>query len=355
MKRLLLLSLCTAAAAMAKGQNLSADKLMDMLSLPAAKAESFLISKKYRFTGEEYLGDTLIKTYQYSAASFGGKKKQVDTSGRRLTRSVLKETFILTYQVTSAAEYKSIIADLKKKGFYCEYEKDSTVRAASYLYQHEDQTADASVRWEDGTAWYSVSFFKKIIPADKGIYFAEDLLQFSSHEYLVYYFGAKNVKKDIYYFGKNDLAKCSVLLINTKRQVIFIWKDGLNRRKISSLLLGGHHKLKSLEGVDSVNTENSWMLKSGIYAGMPLFDLRELNRNNIAFCGGDAPNPGLVLPESSDKVDFVNKDVILSCTDCNDDKFIKSKIMYADKAMKEGRQLFIFTIALYPPPGLAFD
>jgi hypothetical protein len=355
MKRILLLSFFTIAAAMANGQKLLADKLMDILSFTAAKTESFLLSKKYRVTGEASLGDTLIKTFQYNAVPFGGKKKQADTAGRRVTRSVLKETFILTYQTTSAAEYRSIITDLKKKGFYCEYEKDSTVRPASYLYQHEDITADASVRWEDGKAWYSVSFFKKILPADKGLYFAEDLLQFSSHEYLVYYFGAKNVKKDIYYFGKDDLAKCSVLLINTKRQVIFIWKDGLNRRKIGSLLLGSHHKLKSQEGVDSVNTENSWLLRGGIYAGMPLFDLRELNGNNIAFCGGEAPNPGLVLPESSAKVDFGNKDVILGCTDCNDDKFINSKIMYADKAMKEGRHLFIFTIALYPSMNVIFD
>lgn len=355
MKRTLFLFVCIATVATTAGQNLPADKLIDMLSLPAAKAESFLLGKKYRFTGEEYLGDTLVKTYQYNTVSFSSKKRQVDTAGRRLTRSALKETFILTYQTTSATEYKNIIADLKKKDFYCEYEKDSTVKAASYLYQHEDQTADAFIKWEDGTTWYSISFFKKILVTERGLYFAEDLLQFSSHEYLVYYFGAKNVKKDIYYFGKNDLVKCSVLLINTKRQVIFIWKDGLNRRKISSLLLGGIHKLKSLEGVDSTNTENSWMLRGGIHAGMPLFDLRELNGKNIAFCGGDAPNPGLVLPESSATIDFVNKDVILACADCNDDKFQSSKIMYADKAMKEGRHLFIFTIALYPPPSLAFD
>lgn len=355
MKGILFLFLGTATAAISAGQNLPADKLLDMLSLPEAKAESFLLSKKYRPAEPETLGDTLIKTYQYNATPFGGKKKRADTSDRKLIRLALKETFILTYRTTSATEYKAIIADLKKKGFHCEYEKDSTLKPASYLYQRQDITADAFINWEDGMAWYCISFFKKVLSLNKGIYFAEDLLQLNSHEYLAYYFGEKNVKKDIYYFGENDIAKCSVLFINTNRQVIFIWKDFINRRKISNMILGGHHKLKSLEGVDSVNTESSWILKSGLYAGMPLFDLRELNGNNIAFCGGDAPNPGLVLSESTGKVDFVNKDVILGCTDCNDDKFLKSRIMYADKAMKEGRRLFILTIVLYPPPSLAFD
>lgn len=355
MKKILLLFLGTATAAISAGQNLPADKLIDMLSLPEAKAESFLLSKKYRPAEPETLGDTLIKTYQYNATPFGGKKKRADTSDRKFIRLALKETFILIYRTTSATEYKAIIADLKKKGFYCEYEKDSTLKPASYLYQRQDITADAFINWEDGMAWYCISFFKKVLSLNKGIYFAEDLLQLNSHEYLAYYFGEKNVKKDIYYFGENDIAKCSVLFINTNRQVIFIWKDFINRRKISNMILGGHHKLKSLEGVDSVNTESSWILKSGLYAGMPLFDLRELNGNNIAFCGGDAPNPGLVLSESTGKVDFVNKDVILGCTDCNDDKFLKSRVMYADKAMKEGRRLFILTIVLYPPPSLAFD
>ena len=355
MKKILLLSFCAIVVAMAKGQDLSADKLIDMLSLPAAKAESFLINKKYRPADTESSGDTLIKTYQYNAVSFGSKKKQADTSARQLIRSVLNETFIITYRTTSASEYRKIISDLKKKGFYCEYEKDSTLKLASYLYQHQDHTAEASIRKEEGTAWYSISFFKKILTVTSGLYFAEDLLQFSSHEYLAYYFGEKNVKKDIYYFGANDIAKCSVLFINTKRQVIFIWKDGLNRRKTGNMILGGQHKLKSLEGVDSVNTENSWILKSGLYAGMPLFDLRELNGNNIVFCGGDAPNPGLVLSESTARVDFGNKDVIMGCTNCNDDKFLKSRVMYADKAMKDGRLLFILTIVLYPPVSGVFE
>jgi hypothetical protein len=170
----------------------------------------------------------------------------------------------------------------------------------------------------------------------------------TSHEYLVYYFGEKNIKKDIYYFAGNDIVKCSVLFINTKRQVIFIWRDGLNRRKIDNVLIGGQYKLKSQQSYDKFTAENDWLLKSGVHAGMPIFELRTLNEKNFAFCGGDAPNPGLVFSESKGKVDFKNADVILGCMNCSDDKYLNTKIMYADKAMADGRILFVLTLVLYP-------
>jgi len=346
---------------MANGQEFSSDKLIDLLSLKAPKLESQLFSKKYLPSETEWLGDTAVSTFEYDPVIRFSKKKQPDTASRKFIRSVLKETFTLTYQTTSFAEYKGIITGLKKRGFYCEYEKDTALHPLSYLYQHEDYSAGAGTRWEDEKTWYTITFFKKTLRADKEIFFAEDLLQFTSHEYLVYYFGEKNVIKDIYYFGGNDIAKCSVLLINSNRQVIFIWKDGLNRRKIGNLLFGGYHRLKSLEGKekpearDTVIRENSWMLKCGIRSGMPLYELRELNERNIAFCGAQAPNPGLILGESTGKIDFTNKDVILGCSNCIDENYLHTKVMYADKAMKDGKIFFIHTIILYPVDNGIFE
>lgn len=348
MKKFLLLSSWIVSAALVDGQDLSANKLLDMLTLTVPKLESQLSGRKYFSTGTELSGDTITKTYTYRTVFKNSKKKQAETVSRKLLRSLLKETAVLTYQTTSAREYTTIIEVLKKSGFYCEYEKDSTITHAAYLYQHDDYSASASVKKEDNKDWYSISLYKKVLPVTSDLHFAEDLLEFTSHEYLVYYFGASNVKKDVYYFAKNDIVNCSVLFINTKLQVIFIWKDGLNRRKIDNLLFGGQHKLKSQQDYDKLIAENSWMLKSGVHAGMPLVELRMLNEKNISFCGGDAPNPGLVFPESTGKVDFKNADVILGCINCTDDKFERSKIMYADKAMDDGRVLFVLTISLYP-------
>jgi hypothetical protein len=353
MRKILLLCFLTALTALGNGQEFSADKLMNMLSLTVPKLEAQLLNKKYRSAGTELHGDTAVKTYEYRPVI--KKKKLTDSVSRKLLRSVLKETFILTYETTSVTEYNTIILALKKEGFFCEYEKDSSITPSSYLYQHEDYTADVILKKEDSTQWYSVAFHKKTLPVERDLHYAEDLLEFTSHEYLVYYFGASNVKRDIYYFAGNDIVNCSVLFINTKRQVIFIWKDGLNRRTISNLLFGGQHKLKSQQDYDKFIAENSWFLKTGVHAGMPLFKLRTLNDKNIAFCGGDAANPGLVFSESSNIVDFKNAEVILGCMNCSDDKFLSSKVMYADQAIEEARVLFVLTISLYPVVNGVFE
>jgi hypothetical protein len=352
MKRILLLSFSVINAVMALGQELSAAKLVDMLSLPLSKMESQLLHKKYQYAGIELSGDTAFNTYQPKPP---GKKKEPEKIMRRLTRAVLKNTFTLTYYTTSPDEYKDLLGELKKKGFYCEYENDKTVSPASYLYQMGIYTADASSKKIHDTTWYALKFFKKILPNAADLKFGDDLLQFTSHEYLVNYFGANNVKKDLYYFGGDDIVKCSVLFMNSNRQVIFIWNDGLNYRKIQNLLLGGKHKLKSQVVNAKFIADNNWWLKSGIRAGMPLFDLRTINKKSITFCGGDAPNPGLVLPESSGRIDFKSKDVILGCMNCNDEKYLTTKVMSADKAMGEGRNFFILTIVLYPADNGVFE
>lgn len=355
MKILLLISYLIASTTIAYSQEFSADKLVDMLSLSLPKTESQLLNKKYAYAGTVLNGDTTAKLYEYYPANAVIKKKAADAVGKKFLISAYNQTYSLTYQTLSKIEFTTIIKALKKKGFKCDYETDSTARRVCYVYQHQDYTAEASVQnWQD-TAWYTLVLDKKILPVEQDLHFAEDLLQFTSHEYLVYYFGAKNVTKDVYYFGEKDIASCSVLLSNTDRQVIFVWSDALNNRNINNLLIGGQHKLKSQSGNEKNIAENKWWLKCGLHAGMPLFDLRSINQKNIAFCGGDAPNPGLVFPESTGEINFKNKDVILGCMNCGDDQYQTTKIMYADKAMEDGRIFFVLTLVLYPvlpPPGL---
>jgi hypothetical protein len=355
MKKIIALWVITVYAGLANGQQLEASKLLDLLSYTQPKLESYLLTRRFINAGTQPAGDTLVKTYEYRPQA-KARKKQGEGVERNLVKKTLKETFTLTYQTTVAAEYQSILAALKKQGFTCEYEKDSSFTPTAYLYQHEAYSAEVFISKDDNNnSWYQFTFFKKTLPVDKELYFAEDLLEFTSHEYLVYYFGAKNVTRDVYYFAGNDIANCSVLFINTKRQVIFVWKDAINRRKIDNLMFGGQHKLKSQQSSDNVIAENSWQLKSGVHAGMPLFELRMLNEKNIAFCGGDAANPGLIFPESSGKVDFTNADVVLGCTNCNDEKFTDARVLYADKEMQDGRVLFVLIIALYPIKTGLFD
>jgi hypothetical protein len=354
MKRILFLFFWVILSTSARSQELSAEKLIGMLSLPAQKTESQLSNKKYIFSGTESSGDTVFRIYQYRPTT-SPKKKQADGVGRRVIIASLRGTYTLTYQTNSEGEYKGIIESLKKDGFYCDYEKDSSLKPTTYLYQHEAYTAEACLKKEEGMDWHSVTFFKKVFSPTNNLQTAEELLEFTSHEYLEYYFGEKNVKKDLYYFADNDIVNCSVLFINTKRQVIFVWKDGLNRRRISNLLFGGQHNLKSQQTYENVIAENAWMLKNGLRIGMPLIELRTLNDNNIAFCGGKAPNPGLILPESTGRIDFSQADVILGCNNCTDDKFLASRQLNSDRAMDDGRILFVLSIVLYPKNNGVFE
>ncbi len=353
MKNFLLITIWAILSTSVRAQEISAGKWINMVSMTTTKAEDHLRSKKFIYRQSYSSGDTLFKTYEYT----GSKKKKGNENEveRKCVVSTLKGSSALTFHTSSEDEYRKIITGLRKEGFYCEYETDSTAQHASYLYQYKDMTADASIKKVDTSTTYSICFYKKTISPENMLETAEDLLEFSSHEYLVYFFGSKNVKKDLYYFADNDIVNCSVLFMNTNRQVIFVWKDPLNRRKIANLLFGGQHNLKSQQANDNVIAENSWKLKSGLKVGMPLMELRILNDNNIAFCGGKAPNPGLVLPESSGNIDFRNADVVLGCVNCNDDKFLAAQKLNSDRAMDDGRILFVLSIVLYPEETVKFD
>ena len=63
MRKIFLLFFWISTTTMANGQELAADKLIDMLSLTAPKLESQLVNKKYRPSGTEFFGDTAVKEY----------------------------------------------------------------------------------------------------------------------------------------------------------------------------------------------------------------------------------------------------------------------------------------------------
>ena len=337
------LTFCLGLWLCSDGQEFSAANLIKLLSVTAAKTEAQLKTKGYVFAGFDVAGDTSFKTFQYRYSRKTNNSKP-DSNDRKFIIATLKETYTLAYLTNSAIEYRNILGGLKLQGFYCEYEKDSSASKRDYLFQHGEYTADACIKNVDGSTWYSVTFFKKIVPA-----------RFNSHEYLVHYFGKENVKKDLYYFSQNDIANCSVLFIRTNRQVIFVWRDEVNRRTISNLLFGGKQNLKSQQTNVDVISENVWRMKNGIRVGMHLVELQTMNEKEIALIGGRSPNPGLILPECSGKIDFNNVDVVLGCNNCTDDQYLMSKKMMGNEALQQGRILFVQTFVLYPPPTGTFE
>jgi len=329
-------------------QDFSASRLLSMLDYDKQGLEKELRKKSFFVSNSYSNSDTLFKEYQHKTA-FGkrGRKGLIDSTQRKFIKEELNGTYTYTYETTSQLTYNLILNDLKKEGFYCEYENDGNLVYPYYLYQHDDYTAKFSKKYDGEDRWYVISLYKKVLPVNKEIIFAEDLLEFTSHEFLVYYFGERNVKKDIYYFANNEVVNCSVLFSNTKRQVIFIWKDGLNRCGLENILVGGIHKLKNLQKDDNFVGENDWYLKNGVHPGMTAFELRALNGKNFSFSGGNSPNPGVILATEGN-INFKNSDVVLGCMNCDDDRFSNVETIDADAAMMDGKIIFVLTIVLYP-------
>jgi len=346
MKKVLLSLIGAIFATAALAQEIPSAQLTQLVASTMQKAETFLAKNNYTLVLSEMSNDTLYKTYEFNPAK--NKKSHRDSSTRTVVLAGRNDQFDATYHTTSPAEYLRIIAALKKEGFYCNYEKDKTVQPASFVYQNRDRTAALCITQNEGHPCHSIRLHRQKMPASEELQAADDLFKFASHEYLVHYFGEKNVRKDLFYFAKNDVVNCSVLFMNTSRQVIFVWKDALNQSEVDNLIFGGLNKLKSQAAEATLPIQNQWKLKNGLRTGMHLIELYQLNKKGIVFCGGDAPNPGLILPESTGAIDFLNADVVLSCVNCTDEKFMGSQVMQSDMELNGGRIFFVQSIVLYP-------
>jgi len=343
MKKLLLGSFFIALTSFSFSQGLSCENLLNFMSLNEARQESQLTKKAFLSKGSQNVADTLVKVYFWNNNSI---KKPLDSTKRRLIKKSYSGSFSFTYQTASAEECKAIKGDLLKEGFYFLNESEEISDTTPILFQHSNITSRFCVDWVDSTKFYSFHFFKKAFPDPADMYYADDLLHFTSHEYLVYFFGEQNVKKDICFFSNDQIARCSVLFLNTNRQVVFIWEDEVNKCSISSLLIGGQQKLKSQQDYDKYIAENNWLLKSGVHAGMSLYELRLLHGSDIMFYAGNAINTGEVLAKNDGKLNFEKENVILGCMNCRDNKFATASVMSADEALKDGRILFVLSIVV---------
>lgn len=352
MKTCMFFAALVIAAPAGMAQVLSFDNLLTTTSLQQPKFDLYIFKKGFLPAGKSQHGDTIITQYTYRKV-ITKKGKPVDTIMRQLKRVSFKNNFSIDYFTTSQEECSAIKEKMIAAKFYCNEAADS-LDAPALLYQSNDVTISTSMSLIDSVPTYSFLLYQKIFPQPEDIYYADDLLNFSSHEYLVYYFGEKNVKKDIYFLSGNEMTKCSVLFSNTPRQVVFIWMDEINRLGIANLLFGGQQRLKSTMESNNFIGESNWLFKSGIRAGMTLYELRNLNGNDFKFYGGNSANSGSIIPENGGKLDFNKEDIILGCVNCRDEKYASSKILNADDALADGRIVFVLSVILNPPnPSLA--
>lgn len=346
MKRLLLFFYLLILGYAAAGQVVTALDVAEVSYIPKQKFDSYIAKKGFAFVGTSYKTDTIARDFDFKGA---GKAKVPDSIPvlRTLTSFSTKEDFSFIYRTTSLTEYQKIKADIKKEGFFCNQEKDS-LTVSSLLFQHNDVTVNISSKSIDTLTEYSFFIRKQELPRPKEIVYAEDLSSFTSHEYLRFYFGEKNVQKDIYYLSERQVGKCSVLFPNTNRQVVFLWSDEKNNCNLAKIYIGGQLMAESSLEYDRNIPENVWRLKSGIRPGMSLYQLRMLNDAAFNFNGGKSNNSGMVATDSTGKLDFKKENIILGCMNCTDPAFYKKTVINSDEAIQDERILFVQTIILDP-------
>jgi hypothetical protein len=341
LKRGLLFYLLLLFCVSASGQGLTVSAILDAAAVPKKNFDGYMSKKGFAYIGASYQADTIVREYHYR----GTGKKITDSITRSLSAFSTKDGFYFSYATSSADEYHDIKTRLKKEGFFCNREED-TIKAIPVLFQNKDMSVAVSSNQVELINTYTFLVHKADLPKPKEIIYAEDLTAFNSHECLRYYFGDRNVKKDIYYLSDHEIVKCTILFPNTNRQAVFLWGDEVNNCSLRYIYIGGQLMTESSLQYDKNIAENIWQLKNGIHAGMSLYSLRRLNDAAFEFYGGRSANTGLVLKDSTGKIDFKKEHVILGCMNCNDSGFLKQAVLNSDDAIRDERILFVHTIIL---------
>lgn len=326
------------------GQKYSVKDLVYATTLPAKKQDGFLSRNKFLPGGSRMGKDGLVNTYHLKPEK---SKKKKDTLNiiRTLETYRSKNNSSITYTTSLRKEYLENQRILKEGGFFCGNENDST----GILFQMKNITVLANVIPEkEMDTLYSMAINLQEMPLVDSIQFAEDLLQFYSHEYLVSVFGSGNVVKDLYYFSEKDVAKCSVLFPKTNRQAVYIWEDNVNLLKPSYIIIGGNMNASTISNYDGIIGENVWNSKEGIYSGMSLNSLMKLNGNTFKFYGKNAASPYMVLPENTGAINFKTNRVVLGCLNPTGSRLLNNTTVSADEIVSDNLGLYVYMLLILP-------
>jgi hypothetical protein len=342
MKRILLIVILqNFAATKAPSQSFTVHDLVTLAALPSKNIGHFMNKKGF----VNYGGNPGIDTLE---ASFIPKIKGRKTYSRPQISIDLyhqhdSKYFIL--HTSSLPEYLDGGQVLIKSHFVYDTSKDIS-KEPSMLFQKANITIEAITEVQDSIAQYTFKLLEKKIP--DSIVYAEDLLQFDSHEFLVSYFGGKNVKKDLYYFSEKELKKCSVLFSGTRHQAVFVWGDENNLNNLSYILVSNVLPTKGSEQDIPLNGNNEWKFQNGIHSGMPIRDLLRLNEMDFDIYGNKSDLALMVKPGGNGKINFKKTAIMLSCSDCyNNEIFDQPEVSALDVA-KAHLPLRVFDIIIYP-------
>ena len=288
--------------AKAQKSEFSIKDLVFFTNIPTNKFSNYISRKGYKPHVEESETAFLPAYHKIS------KDKTIEKLVGRYDKN---DTAAIFYQTSSKAEFDELKMSLEEEGFD-HAPVDTTGGKLPLFYQQGSITIFPVVKDDGEKTTYGFLVEKKQLPKANEVLYAEDLLQLTSHQYLASVFGPSNVKKDLFYFSDKEINKCSVLFPNTSLQVIFIWKDAVNNKGISYIMIGGELRSKSSEGFEKAIEMNKWRSHQGVFLGMNLRDLEKLNAAPIKFYGWESGQPGIVYPKNKGNINFSNNELLTS-------------------------------------------
>lgn len=341
-KQLLIFLLQFIFAGMANCQSFTIDDLIKLSSVSSKFLDNHL--KKEGFSNIRHWMDfELRKTSFYEKIR---TEKKDSLTGRVV--DLYKKDAIQYFQFHTPfyTEFLDGHKRLLKAGFFHDEKKELT-QTGTKLYQKKNMTVLAITGTQEGVLQYSFQLAVKEYPNPASIRHAEDLLRFTSHEYMAGFFGEKNVRKDLYYFSDKELKKCTVLFGNSSKQAVFVWNDEENLLDLSYILVSNVIPTVNSEKFNEVIGLNKWELENGIYSGMSLKELLKLNQKDFEIYGSKSEKAFMVKQENSGRLDFKKTAVMLSCNNCNDDRlFNRSEIRALDIA-EENLPMYVYHIILF--------
>jgi hypothetical protein len=325
-------------------QEFSAKDFLFASSVSSKKLESYLTKNNFLPGGSKFQDGNQVNIYRFLKPQKNKKKKDTLNIHRTIEIFRTKNNFSFTYQTSLKNEFDESLLELRESGFFCGNEKDTT----GILFQRKNITVLASTLREGDDTLYSLVINQQELPLPETIQFAEDLLQFYSHEYLVSVFGGANVIKDLYYFSEKDVAKCSVLFPKTSRQAVFIWEDNANLCKPAYLIIGGNMNTGTISNYEGVIGENVWNSKAGIYSGMSLNSLMKLNGNSFKFYGKNSPSPYMIVPENTGTINFKTNRVVLGCLNPSGSRLLNNSTVSADEVESDNLGIYVYMMMILP-------
>ena len=340
MTKILFLILLNFSAFKASSQSFNVHDLLNLADLSAGSISNYMFKKGFTLNHDGQ-NDSVEASY---VAKIKVRKKPpqikqiVDFYERNGVR-------YFVFRLLDLDDYEDGQRKLMKSDFI--YDKQRVAGKDSLiLFQKKNISVLASIEVKDSVPWYSFKLKQRKIP--DSVLYAEDLLQFDSHEFLESYFGERNVTKDLYYFSEKELKKCSVLFNGTRYQVAFVWGDQNNLDNLSYIIVSNLLPTKDGKQNSITNEDNAWKFQSGIHHGMNIRDVLRLNETDFLIYGNKSELAFMVNPDNKGKINFKKTALMFACRDCFDNPIFNQAEISALDIAKANLQMRVFDIILYP-------